>query len=74
MVTEGSEEVDWLETEDVADTDRVEEKTEEIGVARRLGEGVLELLVTGSLVSSISVAMVYGKAETVHVDKASLLV
>lgn len=46
------EEVDWLEMVDVPDTDRLEEKTEDTGVASKLGEGTMELLCDALAVSS----------------------
>ena len=58
MVTEGFEEVDWLEIEDMPDTDRLEEKTDDMGVASKLGDDEFEVPWTDALASSGSVGMV----------------
>lgn len=58
MVTEGLEERDWLEMEEIPETDRLDEKQEEMGVGRRVGDEELEVLWKDALANSSSVGMV----------------
>ena len=57
MVSEGFEEVDWLEIDEIPDTDRLEEKMDDMGVAKRLGEDEVELSWADALANSSSVGM-----------------
>ena len=57
LVTEGFEELEWLEIEDIPETDRSEEKQDDIGVGRKFGDDELDVLCLDALASSSSVGM-----------------
>ncbi|KAI9870824.1 MAG: hypothetical protein M1823_008630, partial [Watsoniomyces obsoletus] len=61
VVTEGFEELDRLEFVEIPETDRLEEKHDDIGVGMRFGEEEVDVLWTDALASSSSVDIVLSR-------------